>query len=175
MAGGMVGLVLAAWGKDWIVTLAPEDLYHVKDLGLDSHVLGFTLALSLLTGFVFGLFPALHASKQNLSEALKESGSSATGSRQRNRARGLLVVTEIAIGNDLARWRGLDDQELAFAAARQSGIQSAQSAGDDDLLAGCEILGQNQTGSLFSALTVGSFHAARRAVRRRHQSTAHLA
>jgi len=107
VAGGLVGLLLAAWGKDWIVMLAPNELFRVKDLGLDTQVLGFTLAISLLTGFVFGFLPALHASQQNLSEALKESGASATGSRQRHRARGLLVVSEVALAMILLVGAGL--------------------------------------------------------------------
>ena len=103
--GGLVGLGLGAWGIRGLLLLAPENVPRLTDangapivaLALDWRVTGFALAVSILTGIIFGLVPALHTSKPDLSSALKEaSGRSGTGLRH-NRSRSLLVVTEIAL------------------------------------------------------------------------------
>jgi putative ABC transport system permease protein len=103
--GGLVGLGLGAWGIRGLLLLAPSNVPRLTDangapivaLALDWRVTGFSLAVSILTGIIFGLVPALHTSKPDLSSSLKEaSGRSGTGLRH-NRSRSLLVVTEIAL------------------------------------------------------------------------------
>jgi putative ABC transport system permease protein len=103
--GGLVGLGLGAWGIRGLLLLAPGNVPRLTDangapivaLALDWRVAAFALAVSILTGLIFGLVPALHTSKPDLSSALKEaSGRSGTGLRH-NRSRALLVVTEIAL------------------------------------------------------------------------------
>jgi putative ABC transport system permease protein len=96
-AGGAVGLLLAVWGVDLLVAISPNNIPRFAEIKLDNHVLGFTAAISLLTGVLFGLAPALHASKLNLNEMLKEGGRSATAGFRRQRVRSLLVVSEVAI------------------------------------------------------------------------------
>jgi len=93
LAGGVVGLGLAFAGLKLLLSLNPPNIPRLAEINLDLRVLGFTLAVSLLTGLIFGLVPALQASKPNLNEALKEGarGSSAGGNRQRLR-RALIVV-----------------------------------------------------------------------------------
>lgn len=105
--GGIGGMMLALWGVDLLITLKPADLQLLSPAGLDRFVLGFTLALSLLTGIVFGVAPALSASRPNTNEMLKEGGRSGAGGYARNRARSLLVTSEIALGVMLLIGAGL--------------------------------------------------------------------
>ncbi len=96
LLGGAFGLLLAMWGVDLLVSLSPENLPRVKEVTTDWRVLGFTLLVSVLTGILFGLFPALATSKTNLTETLKEGGRTGSGAG-RQRLRGLLVVAEVAL------------------------------------------------------------------------------
>ncbi|HZS04396.1 MAG TPA: ABC transporter permease [Blastocatellia bacterium] len=107
VAGGVIGLVVARWGLDLLVTLGPRDLPRLESVGLDRTVLFFTLGLSLLTGIVFGLVPALQSSRLGLNEVLKEGGRSETGGAGGGRVRGLLVATEIALSLVLLIGAGL--------------------------------------------------------------------
>ena len=95
VAGGAAGLLLALWCTDILLALSPTSIPRIGKIGLDGRVLSFTLLLSLLTGIVFGLVPAWQSAKPDLSEALKEGGKGATGSR--HRARSLFVISEIAL------------------------------------------------------------------------------
>ena len=105
--GGGVGLLLAVWGVSLLKTFIPENISQVRAITVDAKVLIFTLLVSLLTGLIFGLAPAAHASILNLNETLKEGGrDSAAGSRG-NRIRGLLVVGEVAVSLVLLIGAGL--------------------------------------------------------------------
>ncbi len=100
LLGGALGTLLALWGVDLLVSRLPEAqlgaMPYLRGLSLNTTVLIFTVAISLLTGTVFGLAPALQSSKLNLQETLKEGGrTSNAGSHQR--LRNLFVVSEIAL------------------------------------------------------------------------------
>jgi putative ABC transport system permease protein len=105
--GGACGLVLAMWGIDLLIALKPANLPRLSAIGIDLWVLGFTFAVSILTGIIFGLIPAISSSKLNVNEALKEGGRSTTGGAARHRIRSLLVVSEIALALILLIGAGL--------------------------------------------------------------------
>ena len=96
-AGGAVGLLLGYWGVDLIVAVSPPDTPRLAEIGMDRQVLLFTLAISLLTGLLFGLAPALQASKPDLNDALKEGGRGGSDGGRLSRMRGVLVVAEVAL------------------------------------------------------------------------------
>jgi predicted permease len=89
--GGIVGLLIAMWALGAIVTFGDDLIPRVLDIGLDPVALGFTLVVTLLTGFAIGLLPALQASGVNVVETLKEASRGSTGTGQRLRA-GLLIA-----------------------------------------------------------------------------------
>ncbi|MBL8191735.1 MAG: ABC transporter permease, partial [Acidobacteria bacterium] len=97
MLGGAAGLLLAWWGTSALVSLSPQELGALRDIELSWPVLGFTFVVTLLTGLLFGLAPALEASNLNLSETLKEAGRALAGGERSQRLRSALVVTEIAL------------------------------------------------------------------------------
>ena len=96
LVGGALGVLLSILGIRLLVTLAPAGLPRINEVGIDRWVLGFTFGVSLLTGIVFGLAPALQVSKPDLNEALKE-GSRGSSEGQRTFLRRGLVVVEIAL------------------------------------------------------------------------------
>ncbi len=95
--GGGFGLLLAVWGMNALLAESPLDPLRMNEVGLDGKVLSFTLLISLATGVLFGLLPALQASKPDLNEVLKEGGRGPMQSLRHNRVRTMLVVGEIAI------------------------------------------------------------------------------
>lgn len=106
LAGGVVGLLLASWGTDLLVAYGPTDVPRLHDVSLDRYVLLFTLTVSMFTGIVFGLAPALHASKPNPGNMLKESGRGVSQSG-RNWLRSALIVVEVALSLILLVGAGL--------------------------------------------------------------------
>ncbi|HKC86126.1 MAG TPA: ABC transporter permease, partial [Blastocatellia bacterium] len=105
--GAGFGLLLAFYGIDLLLALGPATLPRVSEVGIDFRVLGFTLGLSLLAGALFGLAPAWQATRVSLNEELKWSGRGASGGKRQNRARSLLVVSEIALSVVLLAGAGL--------------------------------------------------------------------
>jgi putative ABC transport system permease protein len=105
LAGGLVGLLLATWGTKLLVAYGPADVPRLRDVALDRYVLFFTLGLATLTGIVFGLAPALHASRPAPGNMLKESGRGVYSGR--NRMRSALIVSEVALSLMLLVGAGL--------------------------------------------------------------------
>jgi putative ABC transport system permease protein len=97
LIGGALGLLLAFWGVAALRALSPRDLPRLDAVGIDRWVLLFTLGVSVATGLVFGILPALGASKLNLNELMKEGGRSGSEGSRGRRLRSLLAVGEIAL------------------------------------------------------------------------------
>jgi putative ABC transport system permease protein len=105
--GGVFGMLLALWGIDVLLRLLPVPIPRLTYIHLDARVLIFTLVLSLITGLVFGLAPALQVSRSNVAESLKEGGRGSTEGSHRNRVRGALVVVQVAVATVLLVGAGL--------------------------------------------------------------------
>jgi predicted permease len=97
LAGGAVALLAVVWLLDVLVRFVPADIPRLHEVGFDGGVLVFVFAVSLLTGVLFGLVPALQASRPDLIAGLKEGGKGAGSGARGQRFRGALVVTEIAL------------------------------------------------------------------------------
>ncbi len=93
--GAALGILLAFWGTSVIAAQLPDGIPRLQEAKVDAPVLVFTLAISLLTGLLFGLAPALQASRPNLTEGLKEGERGSSGRRQW--LRNVLVVGEVAL------------------------------------------------------------------------------
>ena len=107
VTGGALGLLFAFWGIGVLTSLSPGRIPRVGEIDVDARVLLFTLGVSLLTGIVFGLLPALQASNPNLNETLKEGGRSSLEGRSGGRLRSVLAVTEVALALVLLIGAGL--------------------------------------------------------------------
>lgn len=94
--GGVIGLMLAMWGTRIVESIASRINPTFSNITIDYQTLLFTFAASVLTGLIFGVVPALHISKLDLTEALRE-GRTSGGSPGRNRVRSALVVAEVAL------------------------------------------------------------------------------
>jgi putative ABC transport system permease protein len=106
-AGGAIAVLLAIWGTSLLVAMQPANLPRLQEVGVDGRVLGFTFAVSLLTGIIFGLLPAWAASRSGISETLKEGGRNATAGSAHQRFRSAFVVGELAIALVLLVGAGL--------------------------------------------------------------------
>jgi putative ABC transport system permease protein len=107
MAGGMLGLMLAAGALRVGVSLLPETLPRIREIGLDWPVVAFALGLALVTGVICGLAPAFAAIRTNVNDALKEGGRTGTAGGGHARLRSALVITEIAVAMVLVAASGL--------------------------------------------------------------------
>jgi putative ABC transport system permease protein len=105
--GGIAGLLLAVWGTDLLLALAPRAHPRVQDIGLDWRVLTFTAFVTIATGLLFGLMPAIQLSSADLNGTLKEGGRSVTGAGGANRTRSALVIAEVALSLILLAGAGL--------------------------------------------------------------------
>ena len=106
VAGG-AGVLLAYWGAQVLVALSPTDVVRLTDTSIDGGVLAFTLVMSIATSVLFGLVPALHGSKIDLTEAFKQGGTRSVMGGRMVRTRGILVVCEIALAVVLLTGAGL--------------------------------------------------------------------
>ena len=107
VVSGLLGLALSLWLIKVLIAISPANSPRVEEIGIDLRVFGFTLAVTMLAGLLFGLFPALQTSRPNLNEMLKDSGRRGSESGGRNRVGSLLIVSEIALSFVLLAGAGL--------------------------------------------------------------------
>ena len=107
LAGGAVGVMLALWATRALSTLSAETLPRAAGISVDATVLSFTLLVACGTGLLFGLVPALHASRTDLNLALSEGGRGTSRGSTRHRVRNLLIVGEVALSLVLLIGAGL--------------------------------------------------------------------
>jgi predicted permease len=111
VAGGVLGLLVAAWGTQAAIGLLPDALPRAGEIHLDGTVLLFTLGASMLAGTLFGLIPAYKTARTEIHETLKEGGRGSSGSR--HRAQGLIVALQMALALVLLIGAGLMIRSLA--------------------------------------------------------------
>jgi predicted permease len=104
---GVAGFILAVWGSDALVALAPANVPRLNETHTDLWVLAFTLAISIVSSILFGLAPALHSSRVDLNDALKQGGGRNVAGGSGGRTRSALVVAEIALSVMLLAGAGL--------------------------------------------------------------------
>ncbi|HSV63060.1 MAG TPA: ABC transporter permease, partial [Chthoniobacterales bacterium] len=107
VCGGIAGVLLARWGLDALLALAPTSLPRISEIHLDFGVLLFSLGLSVVTGLLFGIAPALLAARTDVNEALKQGTRGSTEGGARGRLRSALVVTEVTFALVLLGGAGL--------------------------------------------------------------------
>jgi len=122
IVGGAIGLLLAIWSLDLLVSLKPANLPRLSEIGVNRAVFLFTAAVSILTGVFFGLVPAWQVSKTDLNEGLKESGRGSDAPR-RQRMRSLLVISEVALSIVLLVGAGLMIRSFARLLAVDPGFK----------------------------------------------------
>jgi len=105
LIGGVSGVLLAAWSVPALLAMSPPDIREFSTIGVNRDVLGFSIVVSVLSGVIFGLAPALQASRCNLNDALKEGGRGSTASTGRTRF--ALVVAEVGLSMILLIGSGL--------------------------------------------------------------------
>ena len=120
--GAALGILLALWGTSFIAAQLPDGIPRLEEANVDAPVLVFTLAVSLLTGLLFGLAPALQASRPNLTEGLKEGERGSSGRRQWLRSG--LVIGEVALTLTLLVGAGLLIQSFRRVLAVDPGFKA---------------------------------------------------
>ena len=111
IGGGAIGLLLAKWGTRAILAALPDALPRSEEIGIDWHVLVFTVGVSVLTGILFGLVPAIKTLRPDMHETLKEGGRGSSGARHRTQS--VFVIVEMAMALVLLIGAGLMIRSLA--------------------------------------------------------------
>lgn len=115
--GGVAGVLVGLWGIDGLIGMMPADIPRIGSVGMNGSVLGFALVLSVLSGVIFGLAPAVRSASASAAEVLKDGGRGQHGGRRSGRLRSSLVVGELAVALLLVMCAGL--MLRSFAAIRQ--------------------------------------------------------
>ena len=107
VVGAIIGGVIASWSVDAIVAAGPRGLPRLENIVIDARVLGFSAALAIVTGLLFGLSPAIHSANAEVGQMLKEGGRGMSGRRGAQRTRSMLVISEMALAVVLLVGAGL--------------------------------------------------------------------
>jgi predicted permease len=122
LLGGVAGVALALWAMTLLSAVIPTDIPRVTNIGIDATVLGYALVISVVTGLVFGLVPAMSASRADLTESLKEGRGSQRGGGRRNLLRGALVTGQFALALVLANGAALMVQSYLHFRGQEQGF-----------------------------------------------------
>jgi putative ABC transport system permease protein len=122
LIGGAFGLLLAWWGTRALIALSPAGLMDLRNVSVNLRVLAFTFGLTLLTGIVFGLVPALEAARFDLNESLKEGGKNVGAGSRSHRLRSGFVVLQVALALVLLVGAGLFMKSLSHLRAVDPGF-----------------------------------------------------
>ena len=153
--GGAVGLLLAWGGVKTFIAFSPPNFPRLEAVGVNLHVLAYTLGLSFLTGIIFGVAPAMQSSRLDLNEALKEGtrrGGSGFSLLQRHRLRNLLVIGEISLALVLLVGGGLLIRSFALLIGEASGFQAEKLLAMDISLPGYKYPEATQQRAFFEQL-----------------------
>lgn len=126
LAGGILGLCLAAWGRDLLVALSPPDVKRFQETRLDGWVLAFTGLLAVVTSVLFGLWPAWHTSRADAQMALKAGAHGSSDGPAARRSREVLIVAEIALTLVLLSTAALVLKSFAQTMSLQLGFEPKQ-------------------------------------------------
>ena len=127
LLSGVIGLLIGYWGVDALKSLIPAMTPRLNEIAIDGRVLTFTFVVSLLTGLLFGLVPAMQASHANVHETVKEGGKRNTGSESRQRWRNALIVGEVALSVILLVGAGLMIQSFVQMSHASPGMDAHMS------------------------------------------------
>jgi putative ABC transport system permease protein len=153
MTAAVIGTLLSLWGVKAMLSLSHNNLPRVSEISVDVRVLGFTVGIALLTSVLFGLIPALQASKINLSESLKEGSRGLPGGRRSNQVRSLLVIAEVALSLVLLIGAGLMIRSLASLLKVDPGFKADSTLTMHIALLGSKYPGANQQIAFFEEVT----------------------
>ena len=123
LMGGLLGVALAYWGIQVLIAFGPDNIPRLGEITIDPRVLGFTFVISLVTGLLFGLIPALQASRPDLNDALKESSRGSTGGRS-GTFRNVFVVAEVSLALVLLIGAGLMIRSFARLQSVETGFNA---------------------------------------------------
>jgi putative ABC transport system permease protein len=125
LAGAAIGVVVASWSVRWLMRISPGDLPGIESVALDGRVMLFTGLLSLATGVICGLAPALHASAGTINADLGETSGRGSEGRRSRRTRDVLVALEIAVALVLLVGAGLLLRSFSSLSRVDTGIRTA--------------------------------------------------
>lgn len=126
LAGGLFGILVSIWSVDIVRALAPQDVPRLGEVRVDLGVLGFAIGLSVLTGLVVGVLPAVLGSTVDLSESLKSGGRGASAAKSRRRLMSALVIAEISVCLVLLTGAGLLIRSFAHVLSVDPGFRTDQ-------------------------------------------------
>lgn len=149
LASAIAGTLLSFWGVKAMLTLSGQNLPRLNEVSVDPTVLGFTVAIALLTSLFFGLTPALQVSKINLVQTLKDGSRGQSGGQRASRVRGALVVAEVALSLVLLIGAGLMIKSLAHLLRVDPGFRTDRALTMNIALLGSKYPSANQQISFF--------------------------
>ena len=156
LLAGAAGLLLALWGTSTLVALAPDNVPRLEEANLDARVLAFTFGISLLASLLFGLAPALEASRADLNHVLKQGAGRTVAGGGAKRLRGALVVAEIAFSVVLLAGAGLLIRSFQALESMPLGFRADHILVMDSSVPSSDLEGQRRASQLYKEILAGT-------------------